>query len=79
MNLRIDRRMLIKKRFTLNLKNDIHHQNITNISATLSCKYLSNYQISQSGIRFKERYDLLTSGYIYDFCHQLTIQKSNNI
>jgi hypothetical protein len=46
---------------TPNLKNDFHYQNVLRIPAAMNCKYLYNYQFSQLGKRFKEKFYLFTS------------------
>jgi len=60
---------------TPNLKNDIYYQNVLSIPAALSCNYLTNYQISPSGKRFKEKVYLFTSKFIHHFNPQLTFSK----
>jgi hypothetical protein len=60
---------------TPNLKNDFHYQNVLRISAALSCDYLSSYQISPLCKRFKEKFYLLASKFIYHFYPQLTFSK----
>jgi hypothetical protein len=62
--------------FIANLKNVIYYQNVLIIPAAINCDYLSNYQLSQLGKRFKEKFYLFTSQFFSNFNPQPTFSKN---